>query len=148
MNEAIINEEIRLEYRDGFDLMSNEELKKHFGVSGNNWGIYDRDQHTIISFAWNKVGGFMAWLVDSKSVVNGVEKRMRANLGGFERTSDIYVNICAQKAEGFTFEYITNDADIKQVGKILSFKAGIDFVSFIPYNKIKDINKEALCITY
>ena len=90
----------------------------------------------------------MAWLVDSKSVVNGVEKRMRANLGGFERTSDIYVNICAQKAEGFTFEYITNDADIKQVGKILSFKAGIDFVSFIPYNKIKDINKEALCITY
>lgn len=124
MNEAIINEEITLKYRDGFDLMSSEEIKKHFGISGNNWGIYDRDQHTIISFAWNKAGGFMAWLADPKGVANSVEKRMRDNLGGFERTSDISVNICGKKAEGFTFEYFANDADIKQVGKILSFKIG------------------------
>ena len=122
MNEAIINEEIRLEYRDGFDLMSNEELKKHFGVSGNNWGIYDRDQHTIISFAWNKVGGFMAWVADPKSVANGIDKKMRDNLRAYERTSGFTMNICGKKAEGFTFEYTANDSDIRQVGKILSFK--------------------------
>ncbi|MBR5089203.1 MAG: hypothetical protein IK093_07235 [Ruminiclostridium sp.] len=124
MNEVTINEEITLKYRDGFDLMDDEELKKHFGVSGNNWGIYDRGQHTIISFAWNKVNGFMAWLADPNSVANGIEKRMRDNLGGFERTSDVCINICGKKAEGFTFEYYVEDGNIKMVGKILSFRIG------------------------
>ena len=122
MNEAIINEEITLKYRDGFGLMDDEALKKHFGVSGNNWGIYDPDQHTIISFAWIKTGGFMAWLADPKGVAKRVEVKMRENLRGFERTSDISVNICGKKVDGFTFEYLANEDDIRQVGKILSFK--------------------------
>ena len=124
MNEAIINGEIRLEYRGGFSIMNDEALKKHFGVSGDNWGIYDPEQHTIISFAWNKVGGFMSWLADPKGVANSIDKKMRDNLRAYERTSDIAMNICGRKAEGFTFEYIAGDADIKQVGKILSFKIG------------------------
>jgi hypothetical protein len=49
---------------------------------------------------------------------------MRANLGGFERTSDVSVDIFGKKADGFTFEYFANGADIKQVGKILSVKIG------------------------
>ena len=59
MNEVIINDEIRLKYREGFNLMSDDDLKKYFGGAGNNWGIHDPEQHTIISFAWNKVGGYM-----------------------------------------------------------------------------------------
>ena len=142
MNEAIINEEITLKYRDGFNVMDDEALMKHFGVSGNNWGIYDPEQHTIISFAWNKAGGFMAWLADPNGVANRVEVKMRDNLKGFERTSDISLNICGVKAVGFTFEYTANDADIQQVGKILSFKIG-KCIYVIHFVTRAEIEKEA-----
>ena len=124
MNEAIINEAIILKYREGFEIMDENALKKHFGISTNNWGIQDHTQHTILSFAWNKVGVLVSFIADPKGVIFNMEKKLRENLKAFERTSDISVNICGKKADGFTFEYIAKDADVKQVGKVLSFKTG------------------------
>ncbi len=124
MNSNIINGEIEFRYPDDFRLMDSEELKKHFGTSNNMLGIRSAEQHIVMSFAWNKMNMLLLMLTDQKSVLNGMEKRLRDHLEGFNRTSDIAVNVCGAKANGFTFEYTANNTDIAQVGNLLSFKRG------------------------
>lgn len=124
MNNNVINGEIIFKYPDDFKLMDSAELKKYFGTSDNMSGIRSEEQHIIMSFAWNKVNMLLSILADQKSILNGMEKRFRGRLKGFKRKENIDVNVCGVKAKGFAFEYIANDADIEQIGNIVSFKLG------------------------
>ena len=124
MNNSVINEEIVLKYPDGFGLMDSEELKKYFGTSHNMSGIRNAEQHIIMSFAWNRLNILASVLADDKSVLNGMEKKLKGNLKEYKRTSDISINVCGVKANGFNFEYTSNDGDIAQTGKIIIFKLG------------------------
>lgn len=142
MKDSLINGKIVFKYPDSFKLMDSDVLKKHFGTSDNIFGIRNAEQHMIMSVAWNKVNMFLSMLADQKSVLNGMEKRFRGNLKEFRRTSDIAVNVCGVKAKGFTFEYIAHDADVAQVGNIVTFKLDKVFY-FLQFAARKENEQEA-----
>ena len=121
MNNVRINNEVNLTYPDGFAEMNEEALAKYFGSPANRWGVYDGENHVILSVSWTK-GGFFSFLTDAESMLIGVEGRMRRNLLNYQRISSYKTKIGKKKAYGIRFEYRVNTSKMVQVGDLVSFK--------------------------
>lgn len=125
--ETIIHNAIALQYPESYQLMDDAEKTRFFGSAENRWGIHNREQHTVVSFARTKASALLSLFTDAKSVANGSLASMKKSLKGFEKTGDISTEICGKKASGFSFAYRTDKEDIAQTGQLIVFKAGKRF---------------------
>ena len=129
MNNVRINNELQLNYPDGFREMTEEELTKYFSSPQNRWGAYDADRHIILSVSWTKAG-FFSFMTDAESKMMEVEARMCRNLLNYQRVSSFKTKIAGKKAFGVRFEYRVNDARIVQVGDLMMLKYKKKFYAF------------------
>ena len=121
MNNVRINNQIDLTYPDGFKEMGAEELTRYFSSPNNRWGVYNADEHIILSVSWNKPG-FFGSFSDADSVLTGAEARMCRSLLNYQRLNRYKLKIGSQKACGVRFEYRVNDARLVQIGDLVVFK--------------------------
>ena len=122
MSNIKVNNEISLTYPDNFKEMSPEELIKYFGSPNNRWGVYDADQHIILSVGWMKAG-FFSFMWDAETMMVGAESRLRRNLLNYQRISSFKMKLKPKKkCFGIRFEYRVNDKKLVQVGDLIIFK--------------------------
>ena len=124
MNNAVINGELSVFYPDGFSVMEETELKKFFTKIQNRWGIYNKDIHTIISFAKTKESTLLSFVTDAKSVAKGLEARYKISLKNYQRKESCCGIVLKNKAYTYSLTYTADDADVKQCGRLIVFKFG------------------------
>ncbi len=140
MENAKINNELTLQYPDGFHEMTEEDLKKYFVTDGNRWGIHDPERHVVISVAWTR-STFLSYLTDAKSVVGGSERCMKSNLKSYQRIGKLSTEIASKKASGIAFQYHPTDANIIQYSEMLAFRQKNMFYVIV-YLTHKDKNSD------
>ena len=118
MNTVKINNVINLTYPDGFKEMGDEELTRYFSSPENRWGVYNADEHIILSVSWTKVGP----LSDAEMMLIDIEARLCRRLLNYQRISSFKTKVASKKAYGIRFEYRVNDAKIVQVSDLIVFK--------------------------
>ena len=113
MKNISVNSQINITYPDSFNLMDSEELKKSFITSTNDrWAIHDKENHAIISIAWQRAG-LAGSLADIRAVAKNNEKRVEQiysdknyKLAGFSERK-----IGGKKAAGYKYSYTIENVD-------------------------------------
>ena len=136
---AKINNEVELSFDSGFTEMATDELKKYFTNVKNRWGIFNKDNHVVISLSWTNPG-FVNYLTDAKAIVKGALRCSKSNLIDFKINSKQYVDVASKKAYCEAFEYKANDADIVMCGELMAFRQKNKFYA-IHYLSRKELNE-------
>ena len=118
MSNVKINNAINLTYPDNFKEMSDEELTRYFSSPKNRWGVYNADEHIILSISWTKAG----FLTDAEMMLMDIEARLSRRLLNYQKISSFKTKVASKKAHGIRFEYRVNDARIVQVSDMIVFK--------------------------
>lgn len=121
MNNVQINNEVNLVYPDGFNEMNEEELIRYFSTPADRWGIYNADEHIMLSVSWKKAG-FKHIFTDAESYLIEVESSLRRNLLNYQRITEYKIKVGKQKAYCVRFEYRVKDAALVQVCDVVVFK--------------------------
>ena len=125
MKKDTLVRSLTLEYPDCFEKMERAELEKHYSTAENRWGIIDRGQHMVISLGWTKkLGTLGSLLVDEKSFLKTIDKRLGRVLKEYRRTEDISKRLFGSSVRGFGFCYTASDKPVAMTGKIIAFRAG------------------------
>ncbi len=128
MNNVKINNELNLNYPDGFNEMGEVELAKYFGTPNNRWGVHEPDKHIILSVYWSK-RRFLNMMTDAESVMIGAEARLKRSLINYQRIASYNMKIAKKKAKCVRFEYRVNDKKLVQVADLIIFKHKKQFYS-------------------
>ena len=123
MNDAVINNKVRLSYPDGFNEMGEEELTRYFGSTANRWGVFDPQRNMIISVSWKKAG-FFGFMKDAETVLIDVEAHMKRSLVNYQRTEYFKTKLNKRKGRGIRFEYRLDASARVHTGEIRVFKIG------------------------
>lgn len=121
MKQATINSELSICYTDNFHEMTTDELTRFFGSPACRWGVFDEQQHAVVSVTWTKAG-FLNLLTDAKSVVGGAEIRMKRNLQNYRREASVSMEIADIRAKGIRFSYTADNSDTVQRGEMIGFR--------------------------
>lgn len=123
MTNVKINNEIDLTYPDGYKEMGEEELTRYFGSPANRWGVFDAENHLIISVSWKK-SGFFGFLSDAETVMIDAEARLRRTLLNYQRTEFGKMKLTSKKIKAYRirFEYRVNDSVMVHTGELITFK--------------------------
>ena len=134
MKNIRINNEIDLNYPDGFNEMSEEELARYFGTPADRWGVFDPVSHTVLSVHWEKAK-FYRKLCDAEWYLIDIEGRLRKKLVNYQRSTSYKVDIQKKKKKGqaIRFEYRVNDSVSIHVCDLVVFthKKNIYFIYYI-----------------
>ena len=123
MRSEVVNNEVTVRFPDSYEIMSSEELQKAYGsVTGDLWGIWDKEAHVIVTLLWQKYNGLLLAMADMKAMARKNES-MAADL----YRNNNYVNkgffsedVDGKSGEGYWFEY--DVAGIRQQGASVLFK--------------------------
>jgi len=118
MTTVKINNEINLNYPDGFKEMGEEELTRYFGTPKDRWGVFNAADHIILSVSWSKAG-FMS---DTDTALFEITARLRRRLVNYQQITAYDIKIGKTKARGVRFEYRVNDTARVHVGDLVVFK--------------------------
>ena len=125
MRSEVVNGEVTVRFPDSYELMSSEELQKAYGsVTGDLWGIWDKEAHVIVTLLWQKYNGLLLAMADMKAMA-----RKNESIAADLYRNNNYVNkgffsedVDGRKGEGYWFEY--DVAGIRQQGASVLFKNG------------------------
>lgn len=121
MKTAIFDQTISLDYPDDFYEMSEEEIRKFFGVDLLRFGVRNLEKHVILSFAkTNK--SFLNILASPKSVLAGAENNLRNNLKDYQQLESFETELLSKKGNGVRFSYSAIDQDVKQYCEMVVVK--------------------------
>ena len=75
MMKLILNDELQLQYPEGFHVLSEEERSKLNTSETGEWvGLSNPDLHILISLGWKKVNGFALMMLSEKDLAGKMEK--------------------------------------------------------------------------
>ena len=128
MNTMQINNELNITYPDGFETMGEEELIRYFRTPADRWGVYNADEHIILSVSWKKAG-FKYLFTDAESYMIEVESVLHRTLLNYQRVTDYKMKIGKKKAYAIRFEYRVKDAALVQLCDLVVLKYKKHFYS-------------------
>ncbi len=118
MANVKINNEINLNYPEGFKEMGEEALTRHFGSPKDRWGVYNADDHIVLSVSWSKAG----FMTDAETALFDITARLRRRLVNYQQITTYGAKIGKAKAYGVRFEYRVNDSARVHIGDLVVFK--------------------------
>ena len=79
-----LNNELNLKYPESFEVMTQEELKKHkFYEDAPGFCISDEGGHMVVSFSWRQANPFVVMVVGTKDVARSMEAKVRKPMRKF-----------------------------------------------------------------
>ena len=115
MMELILNDELQLQYPDGFHILSDEERSKLNILEDGEWvGLSEPDLHILVTLACKKVNGLASMMLSEQDLVRKMEKQVSKSMRpfGFRKRGDKRCLIGGRKACGFGYEYTSQDIDM------------------------------------
>ncbi len=123
MKKLMINRSLSGAFPEGFHEMDRHELIKYFAGDTDRCGIHDENRHVILSVSWSKPG-FLGFLTDERSVLNGARLRLKLHLQRYRRLEKLNREIASRPAVGIRFEYQVTGTEFMQYSDLYVFKLG------------------------
>ena len=144
METAVLNGEITFTLPDGFEQMSEEEMKGlQFTEQGPGMCYKDTDRHFILSFGW-KDAGLASFLVSTKDIAKNMEPHLAKALKPFGyRLLGIKQDTFGTKnVSGAAYEYTVQDTPM--YAESWTFKEGktIYYIHYYSRKETMDANKD------
>ena len=128
MGSTQLNNEMNLQYPDGFKIMSEEELRKHkFYEEAPGFCINDPDRHIVLSVSWRQANPFVAMLAGTKEVAQSMESKIRKPMRKFGYRLEEFMTreVGGKPADGYRYTYTVQGTGM--MGESLSVKSGSNF---------------------
>ena len=121
MNKSIFNNQINLEYPDGFTQLSDEENSKYFMGNQLRQSFQNKDKHILLSLSKSK-DSFLYRFLSLEGVLNSSLSNLEKNLKDYQTLEKYESTIFNQESVTACFSYLTNEKDVKQYGELSIFK--------------------------
>ena len=144
MGSTQLNNEMNLQYPDGFKIMSEEELRKHkFYEEAPGFCINDPERHIVLSVSWRQANPFVAMLAGTADIARNMEAKIRKpmNKFGYHLEEFMTRQIGGKTADGYRYTYSVQD--VGMVGESLSVKSGSNFYYIHSYFR-EELREESL----
>lgn len=109
MRRENINEAFTLQIPDGFEVLTEDDLRKMYRNVGDpfRWGIRDTENHVIITALWKQYPALLSWMLDLKAIVKKNEQLTgKAHAAhGYRFLEFFSMQAGDEKAEGYRFFY-------------------------------------------
>lgn len=109
MKRQTINETFALQIPDGFEILTEEDLRKMYRNAGDpfRWGVRDTENHVIILALWKQYPALLSWTLDLKAIVKKNEQLTgKAHAAhGYRFLEFFSMQAGDEKAEGYRFSY-------------------------------------------
>ena len=109
MKQQIINDTFALQIPDGFEILTEDDLRKMYRNAGDpfKWGVRDTENHVIILALWKKYPALLSWTLDLKAIVKKNEQLTgKAHAAhGYRFLEFFSMQAGDEKAEGYRFSY-------------------------------------------
>ena len=123
--QAIINQELSLDYPESFTVLDQEKKKQIYQKDyQNTWVIQNEDQHIMMAVFYHTTHRFLTKIVNIKDVTSSNEKRMRKGLKGHDYHFDGFFSteVSGHEAHGYRYHYKVQD--IEQLGEVIALIHG------------------------
>ena len=144
MMELILNDELQLQYPDGFHILSDEERSKLNILEDGEWvGLSEPDLHILVTLACKKINGFASMMLNEQDLVRKMEKQVSKFMRpfAFRKREDKRCLIGGRKACGFGYEYTSQGIDMYAESYLIKKKNTIYYFHF--YSR-KTLEKDCL----
>ena len=133
MGRQTVNDTFTLQIPDGFEVLTEEDLRGMYKNAGDPfmWGVRDKENHVIITAIWKQYPALLAWTLDLKAIVKKNEQ-MTGKLHaahGYRFLEFFSMQAGEEKAEGYRFAYVSEG--ITNVSNIFLIKDGRTIYAFI-----------------
>ncbi len=109
MKQQIINDTFALQIPDGFEILTEDDLRKMYRNAGDpfRWGVRDAENHVIILALWKKYPALLSWTLDLKAIVKKNEQLTgKAHAAhGYRFLEFFSMQAGDEEAEGYRFSY-------------------------------------------
>jgi hypothetical protein len=109
MRQETINGTFTLQIPDGFEVLTEEDLRKMYRNAGDpfQWGVRDTANHVIITALWKQYPALLSWALDLKAVVKKNEQLTgQAHAAyGYRFLEFFSMQAGDEEAEGYRFCY-------------------------------------------
>ena len=109
MERQTINETFTLQIPDGFEVLTEEDLRKMYRNVGDpfKWGMRDPEKHVIMTVLWKQYPALLSWTLDLKAVVKKNEQLTgKAHAAHSYRFLEFFsMQAGDEHAEGYRFSY-------------------------------------------
>ena len=133
MKQQIINDTFALQIPDGFEILTEDDLRKMYRNAGDpfRWGVRDAENHVIILALWKKYPALLSWTLDLKAIVKKNEQLTgKAHAAhGYRFLEFFSMQAGDEKAEGYRFCY--DREGITQVCNNFLIKEGRTIYAFM-----------------
>ncbi|MBR3359010.1 MAG: hypothetical protein IKG46_14420 [Solobacterium sp.] len=141
METAVLNETVTLTLPDGFEQMSEEEMKgMQFTEPGPGMCYKDTERHIIVSFGW-KDAGLASLLVSTKEIAKNMEPHLAKALKpyGYRLLDIVQDTFGTKNVSGVKYEYTAQDTPM--YAESWGFKEG-KTIFYIHYYTRKETEAE------
>ena len=121
MNKAIFNNQINLEYPDGFTQLSDEENSKYFMGNQLRQSFHNKEKHVLLSLSKSK-DSFLYRFLSLEGVLNSSLSNLANNLKDYQTLEKHESTIFNQESLTACFSFVAKDKDVKQYGELSIFK--------------------------
>lgn len=107
-NTVKINDAFTMAVPEGFQRMSPEELKKLYrGENPDQWGIWDKDRHVMITVLWKHYPALLSALADLKAVARRNQQLTEKGYAGHGYRPEGFFSMKTGdvQLEGYHFSY-------------------------------------------
>lgn len=109
MERQTINDIFTLQIPDGFEVLTEEDLRSMYINVGDpfNWGVRDMERHASIVAIWKKYPALLSWTLDLKAIVKKNEQ-MTGQVHaahGYRFLEFFSMQAGEENAEGYRFCY-------------------------------------------
>ena len=109
MKQQIINDTFALQIPDGFEILTEDDLRKMYRNAGDpfRWGVRDTENHVIILALWKKYPALLSRTLDLKAIVKKNEQLTgKAHAAhGYRFLEFFSMQAGDEEAEGYRFSY-------------------------------------------
>lgn len=149
MNTISIYDGLTVDYPDGFEVMTPEELKQFYlDDNPNRFGLWDKERHTVFVVYYHSYKGvlFFVPLPSNKALLERVEKEAAKAYRPYDyRLYGFYEkDVAGEKAYGYSYEYTLKG--VNQIGDTVLFKK--NEVTYTVYCYVRKENAEEMRPVY
>ena len=125
MSKQVVNGSFSLEIPDAFQPMSREELRMFYREEDmNQWGVWDREHHVLITVLWKQYPLLLSWLADLKAMAKRNQQLVSRGYEGHDYCLSEYLSIQAGKVQTEGYRFTFRQGEISQAAETFLFKTG------------------------
>lgn len=122
MKTETVNGAFRFNVPDGFEPMTEEQLRRHYSTTENLVGFLRSEDGAMINVGFAPKRFPVSMLFSAKDIIKNYDAGFSKRLNSYKRTDEHSREICGITCPGMSFEYSTLHENVPMKAEVYSVK--------------------------